>query len=85
MERWYARTLGGQPDCLMGHKVTSLSIALEFELIFFPQQWFLRRKQESDCVIADKFKDPVGREEDCPCDHEDYEWFVDFSFVIRKC
>ena len=42
------------------------------------QQWFLRRKQLSDCVIADKFKDPVGREEDCPCDHEDYEWSVNF-------
>lgn len=21
MEKWYARTLGGNPDCLMGHKV----------------------------------------------------------------
>jgi hypothetical protein len=21
MERWYARTMGGEPDCLMGHKV----------------------------------------------------------------
>lgn len=21
MEKWYARTIGGQPDCLMGHKV----------------------------------------------------------------
>lgn len=23
MERWYARTMGGAPDCLMGHKVRS--------------------------------------------------------------
>lgn len=23
MEKWYARTIGGQPDCLMGHKVRS--------------------------------------------------------------
>lgn len=23
MEKWYARTLGGKPDCLMGHKVRS--------------------------------------------------------------
>lgn len=22
MEKWYARTIGGQPDCLMGHKVS---------------------------------------------------------------
>jgi hypothetical protein len=21
LEKWYARTIGGQPDCLMGHKV----------------------------------------------------------------
>lgn len=21
MEKWYARTMGGKPDCLMGHKV----------------------------------------------------------------
>jgi len=23
LEKWYARTIGGQPDCLMGHKVRS--------------------------------------------------------------
>lgn len=23
LEKWYARTLGGKPDCLMGHKVES--------------------------------------------------------------
>lgn len=32
MERWYARTLGGQPDCLMGHKV-STSSTFDIELI----------------------------------------------------
>lgn len=26
MEKWYARTLGGKPDCLMGHKVRPLSL-----------------------------------------------------------
>ncbi|KAI5476446.1 signal sequence binding protein [Pseudohyphozyma bogoriensis] len=62
MEKWYARTLGGKPDCLMGHK-----------------QWFLRRKQDADCVVAHKFEDPVGREEDCPCDDEDYE--CDYNFA----
>ncbi|BGO96427.1 putative Signal sequence binding protein [Rhodotorula toruloides ATCC 204091] len=62
MEKWYARTIGGQPDCLMGHK-----------------QWFTRRKQDADCVVAEKWKDPVGREEDCPCDDEDYE--CDYNFA----
>lgn len=39
MERWYARTMGGEPDCLMGHKVgsrfhslLSLSVANRFRL-----------------------------------------------------
>ncbi|GAA5949701.1 hypothetical protein JCM10213_001361 [Rhodosporidiobolus nylandii] len=62
MEKWYARTLGGQPDCLMGHK-----------------QWYLRRKPDADCVVADEFNDPVGREEDCPCADEDYE--CDYNFA----
>ncbi|GAA5934219.1 hypothetical protein JCM1841_004702 [Sporobolomyces salmonicolor] len=62
MEKWYARTLGGKPDCLMGHK-----------------QWFMRRKQDADCVVAEKWKDPVGREENCPCDDEDYE--CDYNFA----
>ncbi|GAA6008486.1 vacuolar protein sorting/targeting protein 10 [Rhodotorula paludigena] len=62
LEKWYARTIGGQPDCLMGHK-----------------QWFMRRKQDADCVIGEKWKDPVGREEDCPCTDEDYE--CDYNFA----
>lgn len=45
----------------------------------------------------DKFKDPVGREEDCECTDEDYEWsvkrrcdsdaFSDFGFIPngRQC
>ncbi|KAM0787341.1 hypothetical protein ACM66B_003430 [Microbotryomycetes sp. NB124-2] len=62
LEKWYARTLGKEPDCLMGHK-----------------QWFMRRKPDADCVIGDKFQDPVGVEEDCPCDDEDYE--CDYNFA----
>ncbi|KAK4055938.1 vacuolar protein sorting/targeting protein PEP1 [Microbotryomycetes sp. JL221] len=61
-EKWYARTLGREPDCLMGHK-----------------QWFMRRKPEVDCVIGEKFKDPVGVEENCPCEDEDYE--CDYNFA----
>lgn len=38
------------------------------------QQWFLRRKADANCVVLDKFNDPVGQEENCPCSDEDYEW-----------
>lgn len=56
-EKWYARNIDGQPDCLMGHK-----------------QWFMRRKQDADCVVMDLFKEPQGKEEDCACSDEDFEW-----------
>lgn len=28
MEKWYARTLGGKPDCLMGHRVRMIDVHL---------------------------------------------------------
>ncbi|GAA6042590.1 hypothetical protein JCM8097_003146 [Rhodosporidiobolus ruineniae] len=62
MEKWYARSLGGNPDCLMGHK-----------------QYFRRRKPDADCVVGVKWTDPVGREENCPCEDEDYE--CDYNFA----
>lgn len=84
LEKWYARTIGGQPDCLMGHKVRHLrslssiaSRARKVGLTASPrpvQQYYMRRKQDADCVIGEKWKDPVGREENCPCEDEDYEW-----------
>ncbi|CAO1617832.1 unnamed protein product [Sympodiomycopsis kandeliae] len=43
------------------------------------RQWFKRRKASADCVVADKFHDPVSREEPCPCTDEDYE--CDFGYV----
>lgn len=42
------------------------------------KQWFKRRKADADCVVADKFNDPVGREEPCPCGEDDYE--CDFGY-----
>lgn len=57
LEKWYARNIGGHPDCLMGHK-----------------QWFMRRKQDADCVVQDLFNEPVGKAENCPCSDEDFEW-----------
>ena len=40
------------------------------------QDYFRRRKADAGCVVAEKFKDPVGREENCICTDEDYEWYV---------
>lgn len=75
-EKWYARRLGGDPDCLMGHKVSLATQSRPPRADLVAQQWFMRRKPDADCFIRDKFKDPVGREEDCPCTDEDYEWCV---------
>lgn len=44
----------------------------------------MRRKPDADCVVLEKFKDPVGVEEDCPCDDEDYEWCAELSTYPRS-
>lgn len=49
------------------------------------QQWFRRRKQDADCVVREKFKDPVGKEEDCPCTDEDYECDYNFAPEGDQC
>lgn len=41
----------------------------------------MRRKADADCVVAEKFKDPVGVEENCACSDEDYEWYVACAFI----
>ena len=41
---------------------------------FIIQQWFTRRKQDADCIVSDIFKEPVGKEENCACTDEDFEW-----------
>lgn len=64
LEKWYARNIGGQPDCLMGHK-----------------QWFMRRKQDADCVVQDLFNEPVGKAENCPCSDEDFEWCAESGLL----
>ncbi|PWN28461.1 Oligoxyloglucan reducing end-specific cellobiohydrolase [Jaminaea rosea] len=43
------------------------------------KQWFKRRKADADCFVKDKFHDPVGREDPCPCTEEDYE--CDFGYA----
>lgn len=82
-EKWYARAPNGEADCLMGHKVRMMSRPCEMYLTVILrvwQDWFQRRKPDADCVVAEKFKDPVGREDNCPCTDEDYEWYVKLSF-----
>ncbi|GAA5905768.1 hypothetical protein JCM6882_000453 [Rhodosporidiobolus microsporus] len=63
MEKWYARKKEGEGA----------------DCLMGHKQWFSRRKPDADCVVAEKWKDPVGREEDCPCEDEDYE--CDYNFA----
>jgi len=44
------------------------------------KDYFRRRKPDANCVVAEKFKDPVGREENCVCTDEDYE--CDYNYVL---
>jgi hypothetical protein len=41
------------------------------------KQFFWRRKQDVDCSVGEKYKDPEPIEENCPCTDEDYEWYRD--------
>lgn len=52
------------------------------DLIF--QDFYRRRKADADCVVGEKFKDPKGREEDCDCTDEDYEWSVWLQGSLHK-
>jgi len=65
MEKWYARKIGKGGEA---------------DCLMGHKQWFTRRKPDADCVVADKWNDPVGREENCPCDDEDYEWCALFRY-----
>ena len=40
------------------------------------KQWYQRRKPDAQCYVGNKFTDPVGQEEDCPCEDIDFEWSV---------
>ncbi|SNX87401.1 related to VPS10 domain-containing receptor SorCS1 precursor [Melanopsichium pennsylvanicum] len=43
------------------------------------KQWYRRRKPDADCFLMDKFRDPEGKEDPCPCTDADYE--CDFGFA----
>jgi len=51
-------------------------------LLLVAQQYYMRRKQDADCVVGEKWKDPVARMENCACDDEDYEWCVCCLFLF---
>ncbi|GAA6062486.1 hypothetical protein JCM10212_001859 [Sporobolomyces blumeae] len=64
MEKWYARKIGKGGEA---------------DCLMGHKQYYMRRKPDADCVIADKWNDPVVQEENCPCDDEDYE--CDYNFA----
>ncbi|TDL26564.1 signal sequence binding protein [Rickenella mellea] len=49
------------------------------ECIMGHKQWYKRRKPDADCYVGDKFTDPVGHEENCPCTDMDFE--CDYNFI----
>jgi Sortilin, neurotensin receptor 3, C-terminal len=44
------------------------------------KQWYKRRKEDANCFVGDKFHDPEGKEDDCECSREDFEWYVSLPF-----
>ncbi|KAL6301716.1 hypothetical protein BKA93DRAFT_738184 [Sparassis latifolia] len=50
-----------------------------YECLMGHKQWYKRRKPDANCYVGDKFTDPVGHEENCPCSDEDYE--CDYNYV----
>ncbi|KAG9326226.1 hypothetical protein KVV02_001110 [Mortierella alpina] len=63
-EKWFARNVRDNPDCLMGVKTA-----------------YWRRKATAECMVQESFKDPIKKEEVCPCTDEDFE--CDFNFVLK--
>ena len=43
------------------------------------KQWYKRRKLDAVCYVGNKYQDPVGHEESCPCEDHDFE--CDFNYV----
>ncbi|EIW75279.1 Oligoxyloglucan reducing end-specific cellobiohydrolase [Coniophora puteana RWD-64-598 SS2] len=53
--------------------------AADKECLMGTKQYYMRRKQDADCYVGDKFKDPVLEEESCACEDHDFE--CDYNFV----
>lgn len=63
-EKWYARRYPGEGP----------------DCLMGHQQYFIRRKQDADCYIDEKFKDPSAIDKNCDCADEDYE--CDYNFAL---
>lgn len=46
------------------------------ECLMGHKQWYMRKKLNADCYVGNKFTDPVGQEDNCPCSAIDFEWCV---------
>lgn len=40
--------------------------------------WYLRRRQDANCVVGEPLRDALGHQESCPCTDADYECDVGF-------
>ncbi|OSD04902.1 Oligoxyloglucan reducing end-specific cellobiohydrolase [Trametes coccinea BRFM310] len=49
------------------------------ECLMGHKQTYRRRKQDANCYVGEKFRDPVPSEEPCPCTDEDYE--CDYNYI----
>ena len=48
------------------------------------KQYFWRRRQEAECYVGEKYKDPEPKDEDCQCTDEDYEWLTPHKPQLTK-
>jgi hypothetical protein len=46
------------------------------------KQFFWRRRQDAECSVSQKYKDPEPIEENCPCTDEDYEWYNSTNYAL---
>ena len=49
------------------------------------KQFSWRRKQDAECYVGEKYKDPEPVEENCPCTDEDYECDYNYRREDGKC
>ncbi|KAG2031911.1 vacuolar protein sorting/targeting protein 10 [Suillus americanus] len=49
------------------------------------KQWYTRRKTDADCYMGEKFQDPAGHDDKCPCEEHDYECDYNYVRMYDKC
>lgn len=68
-EKWYAKAGGS-------HQQNS-------QCLMGHKQWFKRRRPDADCYVGDKFNDPIGHEDPCPCTDFDFECDFDSPKMLK--